>query len=334
MSKWGKWSLLLLGLLVLILVTSLFSLTVGEMSIDLSQLGQLRQSDSTEYRVLRYIRLPRMLLALSVGGSLSLAGALLQGIFRNPLVEPYTLGISGGASLGVALCIVLGLGGLGELVLPLGGFVGSLVTIILVYLLSLRWHRIDVERMLLVGVMISFVTSSAVLFLEAVAHPDELQRIILWSMGSLAQSDTSMVVGMSVLSIVLLILSCLVATPLNAMRLGMSGAGHLGLNTALLARCLFVLASIATGCSIAVTGVIGFVGLVIPHVVRLMVGNDYRIVIPAAFLTGGLFLLLSDLLARIIIAPNELPVGVITGIIGGVLFIVMLTRPRKHKSLS
>ena len=243
------------------------------------------------------------------------------------------MGLSGGASLGVAICIVFGVSSLQYIWLPLSGFIGSLAVMGVIYTLSLRRRSVEVQRMLLVGVMISFVTSSAVLFIEAVAHPEDLQKIILWSMGSLTQSDTGMVIGMAVLSLLLLVTSCLFATPMNALRLGLRGAGHLGLDTRRTVRWLFVISSFATGCSIAVAGVIGFVGLVIPHVVRLTIGNDYRVVIPASFLLGGLFLLLCDLVARTIIAPNELPIGVITGILGGLLFILLLTRPRSRKPL-
>ena len=333
MNRWTKWATLLVGLLVLSLITAVFSLTVGEMPIRLGDLPAIMRGDSIEYRVLRYIRLPRMVLALSVGGSLSLAGCLLQGVFRNPLVEPYTMGLSGGASLGVAICIVFGVSSLQYIWLPLSGFIGSLVVMGVIYTLSLRRRSVEVQRMLLVGVMISFVTSSAVLFIEAVAHPEDLQKIILWSMGSLTQSDTGMVIGMAALSLLLLVISSLFATPMNAMRLGLRGAGHLGLDTRRIVRWLFVISSFATGCSIVVAGVIGFVGLVIPHVVRLTIGNDYRVVIPASFLLGGLFLLLCDLVARTIIAPNELPIGVITGILGGLLFILLLTRPSSRKPL-
>lgn len=328
MSKWAKWWIVLGLLLLLVILSALLSLTLGEMAIDLSRLSEWRAADTIEYRVVRYIRLPRTLLALSVGGSLSLAGCLLQGVFRNPLVEPYTLGLSGGASLGVALSIILGLSSLSEVSMPISGFLGSLAVILVIYVLSLRKRDFSVGKMLLIGVMISFVTSSAVLFIEAIARPEKLQRIILWSMGSLSQSEPTMVYGMSILSILLLVGCCLFATPLNALRLGLSGASHLGVDSRRVVRYLFVLASIATGCSIAVSGVIGFVGLVIPHTMRLIVGDDYRIVLPASFLSGGLFLLLCDMVARTIIAPSELPVGVITGIIGGILFILMLIRPR------
>lgn len=328
MSKWAKWSIILGLLLVLVLASALASLSVGEMTIDLSHLSEWYETDSIEYRVMRHIRLPRTLLALSVGGALSLAGCLLQGVFRNPLVEPYTLGLSGGASLGVALSILLGLSSLSEVIQPLSGFLGSLAVILMIYMLSMRKRDFSVSKMLLIGVMISFVTSSAVLFLEAIAHPEDLQKIILWSMGSLSQSEPVMVYGMTGLSLLLLVACCLFATPLNALRLGMRGASHLGLDARRVVRYLFLMASVATGCSIAVSGVIGFVGLVIPHSMRIIVGDDYRIVLPASFLSGGLFLLLCDMVARTIIAPSELPVGVITGILGGILFIIMLTSPR------
>lgn len=331
MSKGVRQAVVLGLLLLLVAAGAVLSLVVGEMTIDLSRLAEWRAADAMEYRVVRYIRLPRTLLALSVGGSLSLAGCLLQGVFRNPLVEPYTLGLSGGASLGVALTILLGPVALRELSLPLGGFAGAATVILLIYMLSLRKRDFSVEKMLLIGVMISFVTSSAVLFLEAVAHPDQLRMIVLWSMGSLSQSEPGMVYGMTAMSAVLLGVCLLFSTPLNALRLGLKGAAHLGVDTRRVVRYLLVIASVAAGCSIAAAGVIGFVGLVIPHAMRLLMGDDYRIVLPASFLSGGLFLLLCDMVARTIIAPNELPVGVITGLIGGVLFILLLTRRGRRR---
>lgn len=313
-------------------VSSLFSLTVGEASIPLSSLRSvLSEPESMEYGILTMIRLPRLLLALAVGGGLSLSGAILQGIYRNPLVEPYTLGISGGASLGVALVIVSGISSFGVLTLPLAGFLGAFVTIFLVYGLSVRKGYLSVTRMLLIGVMISFISSSLVMLLMSLSRSEELSSIVFWMMGSLAEPNHTLVYGMSILSLLALPISYFFVTDLNALRLGEVKARHLGLDTRRVTRLLFLLTSLLTGACIATAGVIGFVGLVIPHVIRLTLGNDYRVLLVSSFLLGGIFLVLSDVLARTIISPVELPIGVITGLVGGLLFVVLLARQSKGR---
>jgi iron complex transport system permease protein len=271
--------------------------------------------------------LPRLILAIAVGGGLSLSGAILQGIYRNPLVEPYTLGISGGASLAVAITIVFGLNmSLGGYVLPAAGFIGSIVTIFIVYFLSMGRYTININKMLLIGVMVSFIASSAMMFLMSTTTNENLQSIIFWVMGSLAETDVFLIKTVFFVSIAGLAVSYLFANSLNALRLGVSGAGHLGINTGLAIRILFVVASLMTGVSVAVAGVIGFVGLVIPHLTRMVVGSDFRILLITSFLGGGIFVVLCDVIARLIIAPNELPIGVITGMIGGLVFVAVLAR--------
>ncbi|MDR1743756.1 MAG: iron ABC transporter permease [Dysgonamonadaceae bacterium] len=317
----------LLLLLAALVVVSALSLGIGEISIPFFDIPRLfSEKGGMEYGVLAYIRLPRTLLGFAVGGSLSLAGAILQGIYRNPLVEPYTLGISGGASLGVTFAIVSGLQLLNAFFLPLAGFIGAFASIFLVYTLSLRRNSLNVNRMLLIGVMVSFISSSLMMFLMSITTSDNLHGIVLWTMGSLAASDNTMIVAMLVLSLICLAASYLFVMPLNALRMGEENARYLGFNVNVVIRILFVVTSLLTGACIAVAGIIGFVGLVIPHIVRLRVGSDYRIVLVSSFLSGSIFLILCDLLARTIVAPNELPIGVITGIIGGVMFIVLLSR--------
>jgi len=286
-------------------------------------------SSSIEYMLIQQVRLPRIILGLAVGGSLSLAGVILQGIYRNPLVEPFTLGISGGASLGVAITIVFGLHlTFGSYLLPLSGFLGAFFIIFLVYTISSRRGSINIQRMLLTGVMVSFVASSAMMFLMAVSTSENLHGIIFWIMGSLDEPDTFLIWFTLLLSLVVLVLSYLFVQPLNALRLGEEKAMHLGINTNVAVRVLFLLASVLAGVCVSVAGVIGFVGLIIPHILRMVFGTDYRILLLSSFLLGGAFLILSDVVARTIIAPNELPIGVITGIIGGTVFIVMMSRKK------
>lgn len=324
------WGIYVLLLIVVLLGSFMLSLGIGEIPIRIPEISHiLSEKESMEYGVLAFIRIPRTLLGLTIGGSLSLAGAILQGIYRNPLVEPYTLGISGGASLGITFAIVSGLHLLNILFLPLAGFIGAFATIFLVYTLSLGRGGLSVNRMLLIGVMISFISSSLMMFLMSVTSRDNLHSIVFWMMGSLNESDSTMITVMTALSLCCLIASYLFVMPLNALRLGEEKARHLGFNANSVIRILFIITSLLTGACIAVAGVIGFVGLVIPHIVRLWVGTDYRILLISSFLSGGIFLILCDVAARTIISPNELPIGVITGIVGGIAFIVLLTNSRR-----
>ncbi|WP_352421425.1 iron ABC transporter permease [Proteiniphilum sp.] len=331
-QKGWIWGIYVLLLLVGLLAASMLSLGMGEIPIRLGDLPHFfSDKESMEYGVLAYIRIPRTLLGLAIGGSLSLAGAILQGIYRNPLVEPYTLGISGGASLGVTFAIVAGLHLLNILFLPLAGFIGAFATIFLVYTLSLGRGGLSVNRMLLIGVMISFISSSLMMFLMSVTSTDNIHGIVFWIMGSLNESNSTMITVMIVLSLFCLVVSYLFVMPLNALRLGEEKARHLGFNANSVIRILFIVTSLLTGACIAVAGIIGFVGLVIPHIVRLWVGTDYRILLISSFLSGSIFLILCDVMARTIISPNELPIGVITGIVGGVAFIVLLSNSRRKK---
>ncbi|MFV0522333.1 MAG: FecCD family ABC transporter permease [Mangrovibacterium sp.] len=319
--------------LVLLLFLMSLSLSVGELKIGLIDavklLFQKNGEPSIEQMLICKVRLPRILLGVAVGGSLSLAGVILQGIYRNPLVEPFTLGISGGASLGVALCIVLGLQTtFSSTMLPIAGFLGAFTTIFIVYILSRKYGRIDIQRMLLIGVMISFISSSAMMLIMAITTSENLQSIIFWTMGSLDEANTTLIYGTLGLSLVILFVSYLFVQPLNALRLGEEKAKHLGINTDVAVKILFILTSLLTGICVAVAGVIGFVGLIIPHILRLIFGTDYRVLLLNSFLFGASFLVCSDMIARTIISPNELPIGVITGIIGGIAFIIIMSRKK------
>ncbi len=333
--KYIKWILFLVALLMLLAVSIVISLSSGEVKISLSQLPEiLANKTSIEYMVLMKIRIPRLLLAIGVGGALSLSGAILQGIYRNPLVEPYTLGISGGAALGVAVAIVFGLNTLSSLSLPLFGFVGALLTLFIVYFLSIKRGGLSINSMLLIGVMVSFVASSAMMFLMSVTTTDNLQSIVFWVMGSMDESNNLLINIAFYSAVAGLVLTYFFAQPLNALRLGEVKAKHLGINTNVTIKLLFFVASLLTGIAVAVAGVIGFVGLVIPHLVRLIIGNDYRVLIAGSFIGGSIFLILCDTIARTIISPNELPIGVITGFAGGLVFIVVLSRSKSHFKLN
>lgn len=333
-DRYLKWAYCVAALLVLLIFSAWIAISFGELQFTpIEIISVLQQKTGVEYTILHHIRIPRIVLAFAVGGALSLSGVILQGIYRNPLVEPYTLGISGGASLGVAIAIVLGSSSqLGIFLLPVSGFGGAFLTIFLVYFLSMHNNHIKISKMLLIGVMISFVASSMVMFLMSTTSTQNVHSIIFWIMGSLDANNKVLIQTVLYSSIGGLLLSYLFVNPLNAMRLGEAKAKHLGVNTDFAIRTLFFLASLLTGISVSVVGVIGFVGLIVPHIIKFLVGSDYRILLIASFLSGGIFIILCDLISRTLIAPNELPIGVITGIIGGLIFIVSLSRTKQSFS--
>ena len=333
--KYLLWILFLAALILLLVISVIISLSSGEVKISWLQLPEiLANKESLEYTVLSKIRIPRLILAISVGGALSLSGAILQGIYRNPLVEPYTLGISGEAALGIAVAIVFGLQSIGFFVLPVFGFAGAILILFLVYFLSIRKGGLSINSMLLIGVMVSFIASSAMMFLMSITTTDNIQSIVFWVMGSLDETNVLLIRVAFLTAISGLILTYFFAQPLNALRLGEVKAKHLGINTNITIKLLFFVASLLTGVAVSVAGVIGFVGLVIPHLIRLIIGNDYRIIIGSSFLGGAIFLILCDTLARTIISPNELPIGVITGFVGGLVFIAVLSRTKSKFNLN
>ena len=325
---WIWWLLLFGGILLGI---GVFSLCVGPSGIPFKRIISVifEGAGSSEYTILFNIRLPRILLGFAIGGALSLAGVLLQGMFRNPLVEPYTLGISGGAALGVCLNIVLGLSGkFGALTLPLSGFLGAILIILLVYSLSVKKGILKIQGLLLTGVMISFISSSLIMLIMAISKVEDLHGIVFWIMGSLEEPNFTLIKAILIVSVLCLVVSYLFCLDLNALSLGEEEARHLGVNVERTKRLLFVIASLLTGFSVSLAGIIGFVGLVVPHFVRMFVGQDHRILLVGSFFCGASFLIFCDTIARTIIVPMELPVGVITGILGGSLFVYALSKKK------
>ena len=327
--KMIRWFLVTGCFFFALLIVAGLSLSVGSAGIPVGKIASLlssHETSSVSYRILMDVRLPRILLGLAVGGALSLAGVILQGIFRNPLVEPYTLGISGGAALGVSLSIVSGVARLPGLTRPLSGFMGAAVAIGLLYLLNSRRGIIRLSGLLLNGVMLSFVASSLVMLILSLARMEDVHGIIFWIMGGLDEPQWSVIRSALAAAVVLFIISCFFARDLNALSVGEEEAQHLGIHVERTKLVLFVVTALLTGLSVSVSGMIGFVGLVVPQALRMMVGGDYRLLLPSAFLGGGAFLIFCDTWARILIAPQELPVGVITGILGGGIFIYALSR--------
>ncbi len=325
-------NILLIIILILVLIgVSIFSMTVGAANISVSNIFDIifYKHDSWQYAVLMKLRVPRIVMGFAVGGSLALAGALLQGIFRNPLVEPYTLGISGGASLGVCIVIVFHLTSIiGLLSYPLFGFIGAILTMIIIYTVGARKSSMKINNLLLTGVMVSFICSSAVMLIMSLSQARELQSIVFWTMGSLDETNTDLIYMIVTASVISLVLSYFFCIDLNGFAIGEEEAAHIGINTERTKKWVFILASVLTGLSVSVAGIIGFVGLVVPHIIRIFTGPDHRILLIASFLSGAIFLIACDTIARTIISPLELPVGVITGIIGGIIFIYAINKKK------
>jgi iron complex transport system permease protein len=332
-NKFRRWLGAILGLTIFLFLVTLVALSTGPVKIPFKKIIFVffKEPLSFEREILLEIRLPRVILGFSVGCALSIAGVILQGLFRNPLVEPYTLGIAGGAALGVCLSSVSGIGKIASgLTLPLSGFLGALSIILGIYLLAhTKYGSFRLSKLLLIGVMISFITSSLITLIMAFSRVEELHGIIFWIMGSLQEPNWNLIKIVLSMSLVGLGVACLFSRQLNAFALGEEEALHLGINTERVKKILFLLASLLTGSAVSVAGIIGFVGLIIPHSLRLVVGSDHRVLIVASGLAGASFLILCDTLARVIIAPLELPLGVLTGIIGGSVFIYLLSREQR-----
>ncbi len=279
------------------------------------------------------LRLPRVLLAALMGAILGMSGAATQGLFRNPLADPSLIGVTAGASLGAALVIVLGgnlLQGYTALTaVSIGAFAGGAVAVLFVYRLATTSSGTSVATMLLAGIAITALAGAVGSLLEFYADNDMLRRISLWKMGGMDGANYPRLLLAGLVATALLLALPRYAGTLNALLLGESEARHLGINVDRAKIALVGWVAVGVGTSVALVGTIAFVGLVVPHIVRMLVGPDHRVLLPASALAGAILLVVADTLARVIIAPTELPVGIITAIIG-VPFFISLLRQRHH----
>ncbi len=284
--------------------------------------------------ILGQIRLPRTLLGLAVGGILALSGVAMQGLFRNPLADPGLVGVSSGAALGAAFAIVGGsaLGGLpdalGPYVLSVCAFLGGLGVTALVYRLGRRNGRTHVATMLLAGIALTALSGAAVGLLTYLADDATLRTLTFWNLGSLNGASYARLWPLLLVSAGVAIWLPRRARALNALLLGESEAAHLGIDVEWLKRELVLCTALGVGAAVAAAGMIGFVGLVVPHLVRLLAGPDHRVLLPASMLAGASLLLFADLVARLALAPAELPIGIVTAFIGAPFFLYLLLRGR------
>lgn len=329
---------LIITLLVLAPFIFVSGLLLGPVFISPSELFATIFGDNTsqqEALILYNIRLPRMLLAALVGALLACCGAVLQGLFRNPLADPSLIGVTSGATVGSSFAIVIGVAWcqgcqeLGLSVVALGSFLGGLTAAVIVYRLSTDANGTSVATMLLTGIAISALAGALNHLFSFFADNEMLRRISLWQMGSLDNAKWIDIIACGSILVLLMIVLPRDTKGLNAILLGESEARHLGINVEWMKRRLMVLTALGVGIAVAVAGTVAFVGLVIPHLVRLLVGPDHRILIPCSALAGAMLLVGADALARIVVAPAELPTGILTALLGAPFFISLLLQQRR-----
>lgn len=320
-----RYHLLLAALLGLLLISFVIALTSGSVSIPIHEVwGQLTQPEpGPNHQILYELRLPRALAALVCGGLLALSGIIMQVLLRNPLADPYILGSSGGAAVGALLVIVLGAGGvLGGLLIGQAAFVGALLSVLLVFGLATTAGSWSSTRLLLTGVVLSAGWGAAINVLLTTSNNHTVQSMLFWLMGDLSQSATRPWHFLLLFAGTMLMLWH--ARALNALARGDLVAAALGVPVIRLKATLYMAAALMTATAVTIAGSVGFVGLVIPHLLRLAGARDHRWLIPGAVLLGGSFLMLADSLARTVIAPRQLPVGVLTAILGVPAFLYIL----------
>jgi iron complex transport system permease protein len=318
---------LLAAFLFLVVV---FSLGMGPSAIDASEVVRALfapVSPDPVVDIVRGIRLPRVVLAALVGASLACAGVIFQALLRNPLADPFILGVSGGAALGaIAMLSLGGALGLGYAAVPPAAFAGCLLTLLLLYFVAGRGSRISPTALLLTGVVFNAFASAAIIFLASAADMLDGSRIFIWLIGNLSAARLDAAPWLAGFLFIGLSCALLSARGLNVLALGEETAEQLGVSTDGQRRVLLVASSLMVGAAVSISGLIGFVGLIIPHALRLVLGPDHRLLVPASALGGAAFLVLCDTLARTLLGGRELPVGAITALLGGPVFLFLLRR--------
>lgn len=339
----------MIALLVLLLLVAIAtSLSTGASGVSLNTIMRLIthpdiSSDAEASRalfILYDIRLPRLLMGMLVGAALAVSGVIMQGFFRNPLADPGLVGVSSGAALGAVVMIVLG--GttlapvsdlLGVFALPVAAFLTGLGTTLFLYKVSTRNGQTSIAGMLLSGIAIGTIANAIIGVMIFIANDNQLRDLNFWTLGSLAGANWIKVVSIAPLIALTLAISMFLSRGLNALTLGESAAHHLGINVQAFKLISIVTVAAGVGASVAVSGGIGFVGIVIPHLLRLMIGPDHRYLLPASALLGAAFLLFADAVSRVLVAPAELPIGIITATVGGPFFLFILLRRRSQLAI-
>ncbi|NNF41025.1 MAG: iron ABC transporter permease [Woeseiaceae bacterium] len=324
----GRFGALFVGLPLLVVAAFLVALASGSADVSLAEtLGALSGESTPEVRALVLdLRLPRTLTAFAVGGLLAVAGVLMQVLLRNPLADPYILGSSGGAAVAALLAMMLGMG---SLVVDLSAFGGAMAATLLVFSIAHGTGSWTPARLLLTGVVLAAGFSAATTLLLALSPDQNLRGMLFWLMGDLSYAFEP--TRCLWLLLVLVVIGTLGARHLNVLSRGELQAAIVGAPVRGLRYSIFAAAALATALSVTTVGVIGFIGLVVPHLVRLVAGSDHRAVLPASALAGGILLVLADTIARTLMAPTQLPVGALTAAIGVPLFLILMSRVRQDR---
>jgi iron complex transport system permease protein len=346
----SHWKLYFVTVAILFGIILVLSLNLGYANIPFTDilkilakqvpvLGNLVESSDisqTAEVIIMQIRLPRVVSGALVGAALATAGVIYQGIFRNPMADPYVIGAMSGASLGSALVIILGIGIalLGVNTLQVFAFVGSLVTVLLVYSISKSGSRVPVTLLLLTGIAVTYFQSAIVTFLQVIASDRLLHGLTFWLIGSLAPTENwTKVWSILPLIIIGVAISYFYTRDLNILALGEDQAQHLGVEIEKVKKIMLICGALLTAAAVSISGLIGFVGLIIPHLTRVVIGPDHRVLLPTSAVIGASFLMICDAIARVVMGSGEAPVGVITALSGGPFFIYLLRRRKKGYSI-
>ena len=315
-------------MVILLCIVFMFGLSKGSVAIPFSHVIGSLTGDSaipeTEKTILINIRLPRLLLAILVGAGLSVAGVVFQALLRNPLAEPYILGLSSGGTVGAILAISLSLGAT-SITTPVASFIGSAAVMLIVYTIAHRHGQLDTYTLLLAGVMVGAFFNAVVLLIIAVLN-QELRNAFLWLMGNLSSANLESIAVVAPILFIAVTILLFQAKKYNLIATGDETAIQLGIDVTKIRRLSYITASLITGLVVSVSGVIGFVGLIIPHMCRMLFGPDHRLLLPASILLGSSFLIITDILSRTLLAPTEIPVGAVTAAVGAPLFVYLLKR--------
>ncbi|MDD3398231.1 MAG: iron ABC transporter permease [Candidatus Methanomethylophilaceae archaeon] len=328
----AKWGLTLLVLFVLLFISVYFSVSTGRIQMTFLEFFEalIGRGTSTNELVIWQLRLPRTVMAILVGAGLTVAGVGMQAVFKNPMASPYVLGLSSGAAFGAALAIVLGITVVpGSLSTTVMAFVFCFLTLMIVYNIARSHGRVPIETLLLAGIAVGAFFSALVNLLTYVAEDDKLAGIVYWMMGDLSQLNWDNVLIVLPLMAIGICVVYYYARDLNAMMLGDNHAMNLGIEVGKIRLIILLACALLTAAAVSFVGIIGFVGLVIPHVVRMITGPDHRILIPASILAGSLFLVVCDILSRVVFT-FVLPIGILTALIGAPYFIYLLRRRRRE----
>ena len=332
-ERQARRNIILICAVILVPVCLLLSVVLGAVNIPLKSVFLALTGSGGELQdslIIQKIRMPRALLAAVVGAMLALCGAATQGLFRNPLADPSLIGVTAGASAGGSVVIVLGAGGLASVyalsLISAGAFLGGVLSVWLVYRFSTNAYGTSVATMLLAGIALTAVAGSLINMFEFFSDDSLLRQISLWRMGGLEGADYPRVLVACLVAVPIFFLLPRKSKALNAMLLGESEARHLGINVNKVKTHLIAMVAMGVGVSVALAGTIAFVGLIVPHMVRLLIGPDHKYLLPGSALAGAILLLASDIIARLAIAPTELPVGLVTALIGAPVFVSLLRR--------